>query len=278
MLPTLGIDKIMQVPSSTESFKIMHHEPINMPLITDAHKHDFFMILFVERGYGMHTIDFENYEVSDFTIFFLAPGQAHQWDLSPDTTGYQLLYSPEFLLKGNTDLPFFKPKSVPFLRLAETDYHELANELSLLQKEVTKGFAYADAIIQNRLQILLSLLKRWYEKSYLHLPVEKNGRLVQNFLALLEAHYQHQSSVAFYAEKLHVTASYLNNVCKKQSGQTAGEQIRDRILLEAKRMLTLTNSDIKEIAFGLGFNDTSYFSRFFRKYTQQTPVTFRKKI
>lgn len=278
MLPTLGIDKIMKVPSSDESFKIMHHAPINMPLITEAHKHDFFMLLIVQYGSGIHSIDFENYVVTDYSVFFLAPGQAHQWDLSPDTSGYQLLYAPEFLVSGNPDTPFFKPKSLPLLKITRSEFQELENELTRIEKEVKQNLAYSKSIVQNRLLIVLSLLKRFYEASYQNNAIEKNSRLIQSFLTLLEKHYRQHSDVAFYGKSLHVTASYLNAVCKKQSGQTAGEQIRDRILLEAKRMLTLTNADIKEIAYELGFNDTSYFSRFFRKYTHQTPLAFRKRI
>jgi len=278
MLPTLGIDKIVKAPSLSESFKIMHHAPINMPLITEAHKHDFYMLLIVAHGSGTHSIDFENYKVSDFTVFFLAPGQAHEWDLAPETSGYQVLYAPKFLSAGNPDTPFFKPKSIPFLQITEANFEELAHELVLIKTETEKSLSHSELILQNRLHIILALLKRWYSEAYQISSAEKNGRLIQSFLILLEEFYQQQSNVAFYAEKLHVTPNYLNNVCKKESGQTAGEQIRDRILLEAKRMLTLTNEDIKEIAYALGFNDTSYFSRFFKKYTSQTPVTFRKKI
>lgn len=278
MLPTLGIDKIMKVQSSNEPFKIMHHAPINMPLITEAHKHDFFMLLIVQHGFGIHAIDFENYVVSDYSVFFLAPGQAHQWDLSPDTIGYQILYAPEFLVSGNPDTPFFKPKSIPFLKISHAEFQELENELTLIEKEVIQNLSGSKNIVQNRLLIVLSLLKRFYEKTHAHTAIEKNSRLIHHFVLLLEKHYRQHSAVAFYARSLHVTASYLNAVCKKQFGQTAGEQIRDRILLEAKRMLSLTNMDIKEIAYELGFNDTSYFSRFFRKYTHQTPLAFRKRI
>ena len=268
----------MKAPSFSESFKMMRHAPINMPLINEAHKHDFYMLLIVGHGSGTHSIDFENYVVSDFTVFFLAPGQAHEWNLAPETTGYQILFAPEFLPGGHPDTPFFKPKSFPFLKITEKNFSEVSAELILIETEIERNLTYSEVVIQSRLHIILALLKRWYDETYPVGSTEKNGRLIQSFLALLETHYNQDSSVAFYAEKLHVTASYLNNVCKKESGLTAGEQIRDRILLEAKRMLKLTNDDIKEIAYALGFNDTSYFSRFFKKYTDQTPLTFRKKI
>ncbi|GLU53604.1 AraC family transcriptional regulator [Dyadobacter frigoris] len=276
MLPTLGIDNIIQVPAATESFRILHHQPINMPLIKEAHKHDFFMLLIIENGSGIHTVDFENYEVSDFTVFFLAPGQAHHWDLSPETTGYQILFPADFLQSYQTENPFFKSKSIPFLRINPDYYHQLTGEIRQMEMELKHSLPYTDSIIQSRLLVILSLLRRWYEASYEGSYIVKPIRLLQNFSTLLEEHYQDHNDVAFYAGKLHVTANYLNTVCKRESGQTAGEQIRDRILLEIKRMLILTNADIKEIAFGLGFNDTSYFGRFFKKFTGQTPLSFRK--
>ncbi|MBE9461826.1 AraC family transcriptional regulator [Dyadobacter subterraneus] len=276
MLPTLGIDNIIQVPAATEGFRIMHHQPINMPLIREAHKHDFFMLLIVEKGSGTHTIDFENYEVSDYTIFFLAPGQAHHWDLSPETTGYQILFPADFLKNYKIENPFFKTKSIPFLPVNQEYYDQLTSEIRQMEKELKISLPYTDAIIQNRLLIILSLLRRWYDESYQDSYVVKPNRLLQNFASLLDENYQQHNEVAFYANKLHVTANYLNTVCKKESGQTAGEHIRDRILLEIKRMLILTNVDIKEIAFGLGFNDTSYFGRFFKKFTGQTPLSFRR--
>ena len=276
MLPTLGIDNIIRIPAAPESFRILHHQPVNMPLIKEAHKHDFFMVLIIENGSGIHTIDFENYQVDDFSVFFLAPGQAHHWDLSPETTGYQILFPADFLLTYQTENPFFKSKSIPFLRINQDYYNQLTGEIRHMELELKTSLPYTEAILQNRLLIILSLLRRWYEASYRDSYIVKPNRLLQNFSSLLEEHYQNHNDVAFYADRLHVTANYLNTVCKKESGLTAGEQIRDRILLEIKRMLILTNADIKEIAFGLGFNDTSYFGRFFKKFTGQTPLAFRK--
>lgn len=276
MLPTLGIDNIIQIPAAVEAFRILHHLPINMPFIKEAHKHDFFMLLIIENGSGIHTIDFENYEVSDFTIFFLAPGQAHHWDLSPKTTGYQILFPADFLQSYQIENPFFKSKSIPFLNINQDYYDQLTGEIRQMEIELKTSFPYSEVLIRNRLLIILALLRRWYEASYQDSYIVKPNRLLQNFSSLLEEHYHGHNDVAFYADKLHVTANYLNTVCKKESGLTAGEQIRDRILLEIKRMLILTNADIKEIAFSLGFNDTSYFGRFFKKFTGQTPLAFRK--
>ncbi|NSL90678.1 helix-turn-helix domain-containing protein [Chitinophaga solisilvae] len=270
-LPTFGIEKIFNLPYRQEDFKIMHHAPINQPEITEAHKHDFFMLLVIEKGKGTHTIDFREYPVSNHTVFFLAPGQAHQWYLSRNTSGYQVMFSAAFMLPKGPLWPFFTPAAVPLLQLEAVQYRQLAAELQLMTTEK------AADILQHRLQIVLLLLQRWYVAAHPAEAAAAGNHLINRFLQLLEKHYMQHSEVNYYADRLHVTPSYLNLVCKKESGTTAGEYIRERLLLEAKRMLTLTGMDVKEIAYSLGFNDTSYFSRFFRRYTGQTPVDFRRQ-
>ncbi|MBC9932348.1 helix-turn-helix domain-containing protein [Chitinophaga qingshengii] len=266
-----GIEKIFNLPYKQEDFKLLQHEPINSPVIEEAHKHDFFMLLMVgSKGSGTHTIDFRDYKVAPRTVFFLAPGQAHQWNLSPHTNGYQVMFSGSFMLQKGPLWPFFTPSATPVLKLSAEQYTQLAAELQLMVGETAAN------ITQHRLQVILLLLQRWYAIAYPTETAASGNRLINRFLQLLEKQYAQHSEVNYYAARLHVTASYLNTVCKKESGTTAGEYIRERLLLEAKRLLILTDMDVKEIAFSLGFNDTSYFSRFFRKYTTQTPVDFRR--
>lgn len=271
-LPTFGIEKIFNLPYKKEDFKIVYHAPINMPVIPEAHKHDFFMLMMISQGSGTHTIDFEDYKVSNRTVFFLAPGQAHQWQLSKNTTGYQVMFSAEFMLQKGPLWPFFTPSAVPVLKLDTQHYDQLIHELQLMEKEAAAN------IIQHRLQIVLLLLQRWYAAAHPDEVAAATNHLINRFLLLLEKHYTQHHEVSQYATLLHVTPSYLNQVCKKESGKTAGEYIRERLLLEAKRMLTLTDMDVKEAAYALGFNDTSYFSRFFKKYTALTPLDFRRQL
>ncbi|MBB5645620.1 helix-turn-helix domain-containing protein [Pedobacter cryoconitis] len=276
LLPTVGIEKIFNLPYTQEDFKIVYHTPIGMPVIPQAHKHDFYMALLIEKGTGTHTIDFFEHEVKPKTVFFLAPGQAHQWNLSKDTSGFQVMFSPDFLLQVQQKFPFFTPSGKSSLVLTDNDYHQLVIELKSLLLEASDQQAFYLDLLQHKLQIVLLLLKRAYQASFKTELPHADHRILSRFHQLLEKHYHTNSDVAYYANILNVTPNYLNQVCRKRSGSTAGDQIRERILLEAKRMLTLTSLDVKEIAFTLGFNDTSYFSRFFRKYTKSSPVEFRK--
>ena len=81
-----------------------------------------------------------------------------------------------------------------------------------------------------------------------------------------------------YADLLAVTPNHLNDTTKKVTGKTALELIQDRLLLEAKRLLLHTEQTAKEISYQLGYNDPSYFTRFFKAQTERTPDDFRRQI
>jgi AraC-like DNA-binding protein len=83
--------------------------------------------------------------------------------------------------------------------------------------------------------------------------------------------------VRTYADLLNITPAKLNRVCARFTGKNASEFILERVILEAKRHLVFTNMSSKEIAYGLGYDDPSYFSRFFRKKTGYTPTRFRSE-
>jgi AraC family transcriptional activator of pobA len=92
---------------------------------------------------------------------------------------------------------------------------------------------------------------------------------------LVNEHYSEKHDVAAYANMLNMSAGHLGEVIKQQSGKTAIELIHERLTLEAKRLLFHTENSIKEISFELGFEDASYFNRFFKRISEQTPLAYR---
>ena len=105
-----------------------------------------------------------------------------------------------------------------------------------------------------------------------------NSVLLRNFQKLIEQHYIEKKLTKDYAAMLYVTPNHLNALSKDVTGRSAGELIRDRVLLEAKRLLVNAEMTISEIAIELDFKDNSYFSKFFKKYEGVTPDAFRKQI
>ncbi|MDF2430388.1 MAG: AraC family transcriptional regulator, transcriptional activator of pobA, partial [Mucilaginibacter sp.] len=107
-------------------------------------------------------------------------------------------------------------------------------------------------------------------------PASYNQTLLKNFQKLIGQHFAKLKLPRDYADLLYITPNHLNAICKDMVGMQAGEIIRNRILLEAKRLLTNPQLSITEISFMLNFNDNSYFTKFFRKAEGITPEEFRK--
>ncbi len=81
--------------------------------------------------------------------------------------------------------------------------------------------------------------------------------------------------MSFYAAQLHKSPKTLSNLFAIYNHKTPSQVIQERIVIEAKRLLTYTRKSVKQITFELGFEDVSYFSSFFKKHTQLSPLDFR---
>ena len=100
----------------------------------------------------------------------------------------------------------------------------------------------------------------------------------EEFLELLEKHIATNKQVANYTDMMNLSPYQLNEITKSSIGKTASEMINEHILLETKRYLLATPNQIKDIADQLGFEDPSYFIRFFKKHTGQSPQEFRNNF
>ncbi len=98
--------------------------------------------------------------------------------------------------------------------------------------------------------------------------------VLRNYEQLIDQHFRLTRLPKEYAALLYITPNHLNALCHDLLGKTAGDLIRDRVLLEAKRMLTNLDMSVSEIAFDLNFQDNSYFNRFFKKNEGITPDDF----
>ena len=250
-----------------------------------AHRHAFYVIFWVTAGSGVHYLDFVGDEVRSHSLHFVGPGQVHYWDVEDDLQGYVVVFeSPLFLAKGDQylidQLSFFRsingqsafnppaPK-VPFFQQV---FEKLDQEYQ--QNQFARPFA-----ILAWLRILLIEAQRLAvapDEGETEVSAEK--QLANRYIQLVEQNAIQQHKVAWYANQLAVTVSYLSKSVKGALGMTAGELLRNRILLEAKRLLVHTNETASVIALQLNFEDASYFGRFFKRETQQTPRQFRAQF
>jgi AraC family transcriptional activator of pobA len=157
-------------------------------------------------------------------------------------------------------------------------------KLRLLTDIFVEEFKTSDNI-QN--EMLLVLLKRLIIYITLlaksgYTPVKKlqdeRFHIIRKFNLLVEANFKTEHSVSFYAGQLCKAPKTLSNIFAIFNQKTPSQIIRERVMVEAKRLLFYTDRSIKDIAFELGFEDVSYFSNFFKKNELVSPSDFRNSL
>jgi AraC family transcriptional activator of pobA len=256
------------------------------PNLHHAHGHSFYHLVLFTRGGGYHTIDFNRFPVKAGELYFMVPGQVHSWSFEGDVDGFVVNFSDalfQSFLKDDQYLDRFHffsgDTSDQVIMLAPPELEKAIAIMEQLTEEAKdKNVLHLDAV---RLQLLLLfiLVARSSAPGSSDLEKPQPGQLVlQSFRKLLNQYYHQYKLPKDYAAMLYVTPNYLNALCNDLLGKSAGELIRERILLEAKRQLVNHQEGIAGIGYNLGFTDNSYFTKFFKKYTGTTPEDFRREI
>ncbi|PKV52750.1 AraC family transcriptional regulator [Aquimarina sp. MAR_2010_214] len=244
------------------------------------HRHDFFFLLALEQGTGFHEIDFVPYNVCARTIFFIRPGQVHQLTLNEKCTGYLLNFNANSYVahdKVKAEL-LRKISGVNFYQLDIDDFKKSLSILDAIFQEFTnKDDGYREVINAN-LSILLTELSRNIGTDHKGGGTPYSQERLEEFLELLETHSITCKRAAQYAEMMNLSLYQLNAVTKSTVGKTCSELINEYMILEAKRYLLTTSNQISSIAYDLGYDDTSYFIRFFKKHMKCSPKVFRHKF
>ncbi|WP_149241685.1 helix-turn-helix transcriptional regulator [Dyadobacter sp. 32] len=249
-------------------------------LFHDLHKHDFYFILAVESGSGVHEIDFVNYDVQGSAIFILRPGQVHQLQLKADSTGYLLefdnsFYQPKY---STIERQWKKATGNNYCHVEENRFKKLLTYLSNCFNEyILKQDGYNEAIKANMDLFFIEFVRQSRNPRQLSSGAATyTQERYEELLTLLETNITEVKSVTQYAKLLSLSAYQLNAITKSSVGKTTAELIKEQIILEAKRYLLATPNQIKDIAWHLGYEDTSYFIRFFKNHTGHSPDAFRK--
>lgn len=251
------------------------------------HVHTFYEIIWFREGGGTHTVDFREYPIEKNTLFFLAPGQVHFFDHAVEHKGLLIRFCTDFLKKENTDEDIYIKYNLfnsfdsrPYCVISE----ETAQRLLLVLRKIEEEQANEHLIghidmLRSLTKIFLILLHRHCEKNDAN-PIndtKSSHRLFVQFRKTLEQQYTQMHTVKEYADYLNVSAKTLSNCVLECSGKTPLSFINDRIALEAKRLVRFSNMMIKEIADYLGFEDPSYFVKFFKRQTGYLPSSFREQ-
>ncbi|WP_461151762.1 helix-turn-helix domain-containing protein [Spirosoma pulveris] len=285
MIPTYQIADFPSFQAIDNQFMVERFEHLQRPpKLQWPHKHSFYEIMWLTSGKSINVIDYHQITIEPDMLFFISPGQLHLMNKAESVTGYSLTFTEDFLLLNtpNKDAVMefaFLDNSYanPYFKLDEEAIKELRPVMELLFEEAMRQ-EKSPFIIANLLFVFLKRIQRSITNQ------EGSGTDLisvvrfKQLKKLIEHHFKRETSVEFYADKLNLTAHRVNEICKQVTGKPTGEIIRDRLLLEAKRLLLHSEQPIGHIAELLGFNDFSYFSRQFKKKEGMTPAEYRKEL
>lgn len=248
-------------------------------------RHDFHEIFWVTGGKGKHFIDFVEYDIRPNTLFFVKQGCVHYWKIKQELQGYVLIFQSDILF-ANTNSEF-----IPRINLFQTigtlpAIYPTATEVGWFQEtwqridheSNRKRLARTHAILALLQLLLIEAARIAITEPELPVASSASAKLAYQYQQLVEQNAIHQHKVETYADDLGITTAHLSECIKEVTGVTAGEILRRQLVLEAKRLLAFSDRTVAAIAQELNFADASYFGRFFKRETSQTPRQFRNQL
>lgn len=236
------------------------------------------------RGTVRATINLSEYTISRNDFVTVLPGSFIQiHEVSSDTRVCFAGFSSEFISRVSyveTYLDFL-PMILdnPIMTLQEEVAQLYRNAFSLLIR------AYSLPNTLDNKEILMSIFTIFFQgvgelykrcKPTTNEPIKREHELYRQFIQLLMTHYTQEHEVSFYAKKCGVTPAHFSGAIRKASGHSPLAIITGIIIMNAKAQLKSTRLPVKEIAFSLGFNNLSFFNKYFRKHVEMTPQEYRE--
>jgi AraC-like DNA-binding protein len=243
-------------------------------------------ILYLPAGYKLK-VDFNYYETKQQSLFFISPNQFLQIEQAGAGSGYMIFYNRDFyciqihddevacdgLLYNNIYNTPMTPVAEEQVAVIEYFFHQMEDEFEL-------GDSSLEEMIRTYLKQLFIKSTRLWKKHHLDTGITQEKMdldFFRKFTVLVEEHYKQKHTVADYADLLFMAAKTITHKFKRLNLPQPNEVIKNRIILEAKRLLVHTSMNAKEIAYELGYDDPAYFSRQFQVKTGESPSSFRSK-
>ena len=254
-------------------------------LLTEPHRANFHHIIWFQSGTGTHLIDFKPIKILPNSLVFVAKNKVQRFDPIGDFKAKIILFTDAFFGLSETDARFLRD-TILFndlfddtqVRLNKLDkvFSDYLNMIEEESKKINDHFQHH--LLKNLLYNFLLLAER-KRRNQGFTEVKKGADLDYTLLFkdLLNSNFRKVKQVSFYSRELNVTEKRLNMATSKTLGMTPKDLIDQRIILEAKRLLSHTHISIKEVGFELGFDEPTNFIKYFKKHCNSTPVEFREK-
>ena len=267
------------------SFEELYAQNDNQ-LLASKKRLGFYEIIFISEGEGTHFVDFDTFHLKQNDILFIGKNQVHAWPNKLTYQGYVLLFTERFLYENQIqfgdlayDYPFnfviYDPKTSI---LDKALFQTFMGLIELIRMEY--------ALVKNRIrqELLQTLLRTFIVKVQSQLPlVEKHSdrSTKEQFIKLqktIDQNIEHTRNAADYVNILGTTYHQLNSIVKQYTHTSLKTFIDKTLMLNAKRLLCDRENNISEVAFMLGFEESTNFTKFFKKHSSQTPKQFRDSL
>lgn len=251
-----------------------------------THTLSYYDISFItEADNGRFAIDSDEYIVQPGDVVFSRPNQVRTWDTEKISDGYALIFEEEFLLTFFNDQDFLKNIAFfdPFddydnkLYLNKKDRVRYTNLLTEIKNEIELYKEKDKHILRALLYQAVKFLDRIYtsQRRMRRRELPNKKRHAAKFIEMVNNEFMKEHYIHYYAGKLCITPNHLNELVREATGNNAKQVIQNKLLGEAKRMLLYTSATIAKISSDLGYENSSYFIRTFKKQTGYTPMVFR---
>ena len=234
--------------------------------------------------YGQQYYDFD-----EGIMYFIAPHQVLQFEdiLLDEVKGFVLVVHPDFfhgypLASKVKDYGFFSYTANEALYLSEKEEKSIMDIIDNVEQEIEANMdSFTQDLLVSNLDLLLKYCDRFYNRQFLTRK-KVNNNLLSKLENLLNNYFRNDElvlngipTVHFIAEQLSLSANYLSDMLRVQTGQTTQQHIQNKLIEKAKELLSTTEMSVSEIAYQLGFEHPQSFHRLFKNRTSVSPLEFR---
>jgi AraC-like DNA-binding protein len=295
------MDEIMKLENisqynSLRGVKTLHplvsvYELSKMKLIPETRVHfGFYCVFLKEVKCGDMKYGCNYYDYQEGTLVFIAPGQVAgigNAPGSPHPKGWALLFHPD-LIRGTSighnikEYTFFSYEANEALHLSEKERQIIIDCLNKIDHELHQSIdKHSKTLIANNIELLLNYCMRFYDRQFITRS-HVNKDILVKFERLLDDYFKSEMpqtiglpTVKYCAENIHLSANYLGDLIKKETGKSPQEHIQLKLMEIAKERIFDTSKTVSEIAYELGFKHPQHFSRMFKNETGYSPNEYR---
>lgn len=239
---------------------------------------------------GRNNINYadKTYRSDKAVLLFSNPLIPYNWEaLDDDQQGYFCIFTAEFFSHfGNIrEFPVFQPGGNAVFMLSEDEVKDISDVFREMMAEMRSDYEFKEGLLRNLVfSIVHKVLKLHPAPSIPNRGTNASQRIVSLFMELLGRQYPIESpqqrirldTPKDFADHMSIHTNHLNRSLKMITGKTTSQLISERLVMEAKSLLKNTNWNISEIAYALGFEESSHFTNAFKKFVQITPKAFRE--